>query len=555
MIEKRRVLQPLNLIFFLIFILTVGITVCLPIFEESHVLLQLAWTGYLLLGMVFLFCIGGMIAAGKKTGKYLKNSTKGRLWLGQLLFFVCIGSGAAFRLREIVENSGTLGRNASLNLFFYLGTGFLVYFIVKHISGFGGAVAVTIFLSLCPLFNFAEGLLAEVCFYTVLFLGAVLFLLSANRFLEIKGPGWRDFLLTMFGAAALAGATVIHISAVSALIPCMLFLGRKNGEEKSDKKEQRGRRCLLFLAFYACTATIFYLIKMQNPAAMELPLDQELLSLSVRIGKEPENFIVALFDKISGLFTIKGQGEYYNGLLLGISLFALVNAVILFKVKREKDYFPLYLFNWYFLVSIFLKESLYNKLLLFILLSCTAASVMADLARAVIARKQKKTEEEQAAIDAQKAEKETDKTEAEKPEEKTETEKAAERKETEESEEETESEETAAVKSSLPHLTLEEILPVYIPEQMPKQKPEQMPKQKPEQKQTEETIIEDKSCASLEKQIQELVKREDLILGIVEKQSVRISRLEEELKNQRLLAKKLERRYRQELAMNRNKKR
>jgi hypothetical protein len=55
-------------------------------------------------------------------------------------------------------------------------------------------------------------------------------------------------------------------------------------------------------------------------------------------------------------------------------------------------------------------------------------------------------------------------------------------------------------------------------------------------------------------QIDELLKREETILEIINQQSVQIARMEEEMKEQRLLAKKRERRYRQELAAARNKK-
>ena len=398
MTKNRQIFQPLNLIIFLLFALVAEVAVCLPLFEDANVLLQLAWTGYLLLGMVFLFFVGGKIAAIESVEKYLGHSEKGRLWLGLLLFFVCIGAGAIFRLRAIVANSGTVSVSDSLNLLFYLGVGFLVFFIGQQICEFGGAVAVTIFMTLCPLFDFSTGLSAETCLYTILFLGAILFVLLANHSLDVREPGWQDFLLTILGASALAGATFLHLSAVAALIPCMLFLIRKSGPKKTDRNERRILRCFLFVAFYACVTAVIYLVytlSLQNNTwVVKLPVDYELFHAIGTIGREPENTLIALFEKLSSLVTVGDQGEYYNGLLMGMLLLGLIRAILLLKNRVEKKHFPVYLFNCFFLVSILSDEFASNKLLLFVLLACIAAGTVTDLAEAVIARKHRKLKEE-----------------------------------------------------------------------------------------------------------------------------------------------------------------
>ncbi len=236
MITQRRIFQPFNLIVFLLIALAGEIIVCLPLFESAKVLLQLIWTAGLLAGMGVLFFVGGKAAAGKSASRYLTNSRRGSLWLGQLLFFICIGVGAAFRLNRIVEMSGTLSARASLNLFFYLGTGLVTYYIVKQISGFSGAVAVTIFLTLCPLFDCSVELPMETYLYTILILAAILFVLIANNCLEERGTTWRDYLLTTLCAIALAAATFIHISAFAVVVPCALFLGRRSGIGGSQGK-------------------------------------------------------------------------------------------------------------------------------------------------------------------------------------------------------------------------------------------------------------------------------------------------------------------------------
>ena len=403
--ENRQIFQPLNLIVFLLFSLVAEVAVCLPLFEDANVLLQIAWTCYLLLGMVFLFFVGGKIAAAKSVEKYLGDSEKGRFWLGLLLFFLCIGFGAAFRLREIIANSGTVSASDSLKLLFYLGVGFLVFYIGQQISGFGGAVAVTILLTLCPLFDFSVELSAGACFYTLLFLGAILFVLLTNHSLDVREPGWQDFLLTILGASALAGATFLHLSAVAALLPCMLFLIRKSGLKKKDKKERRILRCFLFVAFYACVTAVIYLVytlSLQNNAwVVKLPVDYELFHALGAIGREPGNALIALFEKFSSLFTTGEQAEYYNGLLMGMLLFGLIRAILLFKNKVEKKHFPVYLFNCFFLVSILSEEFASSKLLLFVLLECIAAGTVADLAEAVISRKHRKLKEEAEAYKAQ----------------------------------------------------------------------------------------------------------------------------------------------------------
>lgn len=600
MITKRKVFQPLNLIVFLLFALAVEITVCLPLFEDAKALLQLAWTGCLFLGMSILFFVGGKIAAGKSAGKYLVNSKKGTRWLGQLLFFVCIGAGAAFRLREIVEASGTLSASASLNLFFYLGTGLLLYFIAQQISGFGGAVAATMFLTLCPLFDFSKELSVETYLYTLLLLAGILLVVLANRCLEMKDTTWRDFLLAILGAIALAAATFMHVSAVAAAIPCALLLGRRNGLGSQGKAgERRCLRCLAFIVFYACFTVVIYLVytmKLQNVWILELNPDYGLLDALSAIRQEPETALVTVFDKISGLFIGKETGEYYNGLLMGMILFGLIRAILLFKKQLEKSFLPIYLFNCYFLTSILLQEFTYSRLILFLLLACVAAGTMADFAEVLIARKlRKRKKEEQEAREEreakeEKAEKEVQKqpqepkTEAEleknepevRPEKKAESESEKKADLDTEAESDTEGEAKAEYiitdgaeisKHPLPELTLEEILPTYIPEK----EALGVPALKMVEKTAEEAIEVEAAPAEeaveveaapanlpalqLEEQIQELLKREDLILEIMEKQSIQISKLEEELREQRLLARKRERRYRQELAIARNKNR
>ena len=397
--ENRRLFQPLNLIVFLLFVLVAEVTVSLPLFEDANVLLQLAWTGYLLLGMCFLFFVGGKIAAGRNVNKYLGHSETGKFWLGLLLFFICIGAGAAFRLREVVSNSGTLSTGVSLNLLFYVGVSFLVYLIGQQVSGIGGAVAVTIFMALCPMFDFSTKLSLGTCLYAILFLGAILFISLANHSLDVREPGWRDFLLTILGAVALAGATFLHISAVAVLIPCMFFLIRKSGLKKNGK-ERRILRCFLFVSFYACVTAVIYLIftlsLQNNEWPIKIPVDHELFRALGEIGKKPENALIALFEKLSGLFTVGNQEEYYNGLLMGMLLLGLIRAILLLKNKVEKKHFPVYLFNCFFLVSILSDEFADSKLLLFALLACAAAGTMADLAEAVIARKSRKLKEEEA---------------------------------------------------------------------------------------------------------------------------------------------------------------
>ena len=595
MTKNRRIFQPFNLIIFLLFALAAEVTVCLPFFEDANVLLQISWAGYLLLGMGFLFFIGGKIASGKNVGKYLADSEKGKFWLGLLLFFICMGIGAAFRLQEIVTNNNAISASDSLNLLFYIGISFITYLIVRRVSGFGGAAAVTIFLALCPLFDFSVELSTETCLYSVLFLGAILLVVMANPFSEGEEPGWKKIILTILGAMALAGATFLHISAVAALFPCMFFLIRKSGLKKTEKG--RIERCFLFTAVYACVTVVIFIlhIRMQNAWTLEFPVDYELFQTLKAIGNEPENALIALFEKLSNLFTVSGQGEFYNGLLMGILLFGIIRAILLFTNKIEKNHFPVYLLNWYILVSILLDEFAYSKLLLFILLICVAAGTMADLGEAVIARKKSKLKSEE--LKTQKAP-ELVKNEETKTEEKL-LEKSAEPKKVElgEGEEEKETDVEAKMESNVKEEKesettvgieegkeskaeadaepAEKIANTEPAEELEEKPIEEVIETEPLEESVRESaeesaeasieehvkdIIETDSAetgalpAQMEKQIQELLNREELIIEIMEKQSTQIFRLEQELKEQRILARKRELHYRQQFAKTRNKK-
>ncbi len=222
-------------------------------------------------------------------------------------------------------------------------------------------------------------------------------------------------------------------------------------------------------------------------------------------------------------------------------LFGLIKAILLFKNRTEKNYFPVYLFNCYFLICMLLQEFTYSRrLILFLFLACLAAGVMADLAGAAASGRLKRAKREK---------QKTEEAEKEEREEKTqkplmEAERMPEAKAVQETKEEPEtmgeSKKTKTGTRPLPELTLEEILPTYIPK-----KKEAVGTEKASEPATSNTkrLLEPaakepagQTDIQLAGQVQELLKRE------------------ETLREQRMLARRRERRYRQELAAARNKK-
>lgn len=573
MIEKRRVVQPLNLIIFLVFLLAGGVTVCLPFFEGADMLLQLAWTGYLLAGIMFLFFVGEKAAKAKIIEKYLINTKAGRFLTSCLWFLLCIGCGGGFRIWQMSGGIGGLNKNTLYNFIYYFLIGLFVYLTVRQISGFRSSAAAVVLMTLCPFFDFSAKLSTKDCAYTLLILMTVLFISFANYFVEKKSVSLQDTLLTILGAVSLAGATFLHISSIILVFPCIFLLIRKSGLPVRGKREQRGLRSLLFEIFYICSLVVIFLIysvNKGNTKIIEIPLDYDLMHIFEKIGKEPMEVLQALFDKFSRVFIIRSEGEYYNGLLLGMLILGIAGVILLFRKRAERRYFPVYLFNWYFFFSIFLKEFAAGGLILYILLVCVVSGVMTDLSEFIFAGKKQKQKEPEAEELEEMVEEEPE--ELEEPQ----TEQQLQTEEMEETEELTPEEEQklkqklemeAALKGAEKKLPepikaepreAESIEEAEPPEAEIVEEPETAETAEDAETAPEETVQEEAAASSvqpLKKQIEDLIRREDRILEIVEKQSAQISRLEEELREQRIRTKKMEHHYRKELAIARNKKR
>lgn len=576
---KRSILQFINLIIFLLLVSVMGISACLPLFDGGGVFLQLAWTAYLLIGLLFLFFLGVRFITTKRMHNYITNTRRGAVLLEHLILVFCLGAGAAYRLYLAYRSEGSIGEKEIIFLFQFLIIGFLSCRVAQRISGVSGAVTMAVFLTLCPLFSFKLPADDTRYVYVIVLLGCFYALLEGDRFREQnKSLSWKYALWLMLSALLLAVGTFWKPETAVLLFPCFLLLGRKsyNGSTHTIEKK-RGLCSMLFLMLYLCFTVLIFLVwnfYTKKLPAFDIKPDYAFLNQVKMIIESPEAMLRAVFEKMEQIFFVEDGKAYYNGMMIAILVFAIIRAFVLFSRRRERRFFPIYVFNCWFLAKLFLTEPAGESmnLIIFLVLSLVAGGCMESFAAFNInriLRKQKNAE----AVRARSLLEEEEEPEEEpvmemlpepepEPEQMEDLEDFIELELEPEEEEEPEPEpEPEPESEEEPEPEPEPSIPIPEPEPLkPEPKPEPpipKPEPKPEPPIPELPRPEPEPAAlpvhGLEAQLHEVIQNEKQILAQMQIQNAQIVRLERELKEQKLLAKKRERRYRQELAIARNK--